>query len=195
MFCLFFRFVTAKTIHMRDTMIFYRSFYEAIQHLSINDQAILYDAIFSYGLDFKEPEMYGVTKTIWTLIKPQIDANIKRFNNGKKPKLKQLVINKEAIQEQEKSKIGGNNNNNNNNNKNVFKPPTFDEVSEYCIERKNNIDVSKFVNFYESKGWMVGKNKMKDWKACVRTWEKGSLEIKTNDQLYYENVMKQITRK
>ena len=54
-----------------------------------------------------------------------------------------------------------------------FKPPTVDEVEAYCQERMNNVDAEAFVDFYESKGWMVGKNKMKDWKAAVRTWEKG----------------------
>lgn len=56
--------------------------------------------------------------------------------------------------------------------KNLFHPPTLDEVKEYCIERNNNVDYEKWFNFYESKGWMVGKNKMKDWKAAVRTWER-----------------------
>ena len=51
-------------------------------------------------------------------------------------------------------------------------PPTLEEVSAYCEERHNNIDPQVFIDFYESKGWMVGKNKMKDWKACIRTWEK-----------------------
>lgn len=54
-----------------------------------------------------------------------------------------------------------------------FKPPTVEEVHEYCCERMNNVNAEAFVDFYESKGWMVGKNKMKDWKAAVRTWEKG----------------------
>lgn len=54
-----------------------------------------------------------------------------------------------------------------------FTPPTIDEVRDYCNERMNNVDAESFVDFYSSKGWMVGKNKMKDWKAAVRTWEKG----------------------
>ena len=55
-----------------------------------------------------------------------------------------------------------------------FIPPALDEVRTYCRERNNRVDPEAFINFYESKGWMVGKNKMKDWKAAVRTWEKGS---------------------
>lgn len=55
--------------------------------------------------------------------------------------------------------------------KKVFKKPSIDEIQEYCNERNNNVDAERFYNFYESKGWMVGSNKMKDWKAAVRTWE------------------------
>lgn len=51
-------------------------------------------------------------------------------------------------------------------------PPSLEEVTAYCSERHNNVDPNRFIDFYESKGWMVGKSKMKDWKACVRTWER-----------------------
>lgn len=53
-----------------------------------------------------------------------------------------------------------------------FIPPTIEQVKEYCKERNNSVDAEAFVDFYQSKGWMVGRNKMKDWKAAVRTWER-----------------------
>jgi hypothetical protein len=52
-----------------------------------------------------------------------------------------------------------------------FKPPTVQEVQDYCNERQNGIQAYTFVNFYQSKGWKVGNQPMKDWKAAVRTWE------------------------
>ena len=52
-----------------------------------------------------------------------------------------------------------------------FTPPTVDEVNAYCFERNSSVDPQRFVDYYTSNGWMVGKNKMKDWKAAVRTWE------------------------
>lgn len=55
-----------------------------------------------------------------------------------------------------------------------FVPPTLDEVKKYCAERNNTVDAEKWFDFYESKGWMIGKNKMKDWKSAVRTWERSS---------------------
>lgn len=57
---------------------------------------------------------------------------------------------------------------------NKFIPPTIEEVTFYCTERNNNIDANEFIDFYTAKGWMVGKNKMKDWKAAIRNWERNS---------------------
>ena len=54
----------------------------------------------------------------------------------------------------------------------TFKKPTIEEIKQYCIERNNQIDAEKFYDYYESNGWKVGKNSMKNWKAAVRTWEK-----------------------
>ena len=55
-----------------------------------------------------------------------------------------------------------------------FVPPTLEEVSAYCLERNNGVDPQRFIDFYSSKGWMIGSNKMKDWKAAVRTWEQNN---------------------
>lgn len=52
-----------------------------------------------------------------------------------------------------------------------FQKPTIEEIAAYCEERGNNIDAQQFYDFYESKGWRVGNQPMKDWKAAVRTWE------------------------
>ena len=56
-------------------------------------------------------------------------------------------------------------------NKKRFKKPSLDQVKKYCIERNNNIDAQTFIDFYDSKGWQIGKETVKSWKACVRTWE------------------------
>jgi len=68
-------------------------------------------------------------------------------------------------------------------NKRGFTPPSLEDVSKYCKERKNSVDPEVFINFYESKGWMVGKNKMKSWKAAVRTWEKNRKDLGFGVQL------------
>lgn len=61
-----------------------------------------------------------------------------------------------------------------------FTPPTIEEVSSYIAEKGYSVDADRFIDFYESKGWMVGKNKMKDWKASVRTWQNSRKESSKN---------------
>ena len=56
----------------------------------------------------------------------------------------------------------------------TFKTPSLEEVKAYCDERRNGVDPQRFVDYYTANGWMVGRNRMKDWKAAVRTWEKNS---------------------
>lgn len=58
-----------------------------------------------------------------------------------------------------------------------FQKPSLEEIRSYCQERGNKVDPEQFFNFYESKGWVVGKSPMKDWRAAVRTWEKREKEI------------------
>ncbi len=55
-----------------------------------------------------------------------------------------------------------------------FSPPSLDDVKAYCLERNNNVDAERFIDYYTANGWKVGKNSMKDWKAAVRNWEKTS---------------------
>lgn len=115
-------------------MIFYRSFYESVEGMSPVIKAEVYDAIFKYALDFKEPEFTdNVAKALFTLIKPQLDANIKRFENGKKPKTKQKESKTEAKQKQKESKIEANNNNNvnDNENNNIIIVPFQERVNSF----------------------------------------------------------------
>jgi hypothetical protein len=65
--------------------------------------------------------------------------------------------------------------------------PTFNDVLEYCMQNNLDVDPNRFINFYESKGWMVGKNKMKDWKAAVRTWVKPKQEQVIDPLVEYVN--------
>ena len=69
-----------------------------------------------------------------------------------------------------------------------FTPPSLEEVRDYCRERGNTVDPGKFIDFYESKGWMVGKNKMKDWKAAVRTWERTTPKATSETPDRYANL-------
>ena len=171
---------------MRDSIVFYRSFYEAIKEIPLEEQGVVYNAIYGYALDGIEPELTGIAKAIFLLVKPQIDANNSRYENGKKggkPKTNQTETKAEPKPNQDVTETEPNVNVNVNVNENdlkentkrkVFAKPPAEEVKAYCVERKNNVDANKFIDFYESKGWLIGKNPMKDWKACIRTWEKTS---------------------
>lgn len=97
------------------------------------------------------------------------------------------------IEKEISNKEINNNNDNDNDNERIvdessnrFIPPTVDMVSEYCLERNNSVDPEEFVDFYTSKGWLIGKNKMKDWKAAVRTWERSSKTKKRETNVFDE---------
>jgi hypothetical protein len=69
----------------------------------------------------------------------------------------------------------------------IFNKPNIDDIKKYCLERKNKINPQSFIDFYESKWWMVWKNKMKDWKACIRTRESRYENKSNNNKQQYEN--------
>ena len=72
-----------------------------------------------------------------------------------------------------------------------FTPPTVEEVFDYCNERCNNVDAQNFVDHYTGNGWVRGKTKIKDWEACVRTWEKNSKQDGGSKQ-YSDNTAQNI---
>jgi predicted phage replisome organizer len=70
----------------------------------------------------------------------------------------------------------------------IFTKPTIEEIQDYCNERNNGINAEAFYDFYESKDWYVGKNKMKDWKACVRTWEKRNTKVEAKPEWFNQDI-------
>ena len=75
------------------------------------------------------------------------------------------------------------NNNTTYSNKGRFKKPNLLDIKNYCLERQNNVDAEAFIDFYDSKDWKIGKNKMKDWKAAIRTWERRETKKPTMSKL------------
>ena len=100
----------------RDSFIFYRSFFECTKPLPPEQKAQLFDAICEYALNQKESELEAIPEAMFGLIKPQLEANIKKYLNGIKPKQKQNRSKPEAKKEQPKSKPEGNVNDNVNDN-------------------------------------------------------------------------------
>ena len=157
---------------MRDTMIIYRSFYEAIKELPKENQADIWSAVYELGLNGQEIDLQGISKTIFTLIKPQIDANLKRFENGKKPKVKKTISETEAKQEQNISETEANNNNNNNNNNKAM--PSIDEFVAYALVKVPDINKEavrmKYFSWVEN-DWSTNQKgklrKISNWKSTL----------------------------
>jgi len=121
----------------RDSFIFYRSFYEAISELPKENQADTYDAIMQYALNQKEIELTGISKAIFSLVKPQLDANYKKYENGKQKKSK-----KEAKVKQNESKAETNVNDNENVNVN---DNDNDNVGDSCVD-----GLQEVIDFYSN---------------------------------------------
>lgn len=121
--------------------------------------------------------------------------NKENGSKGGRPK-KPTITQETQVVISKPKKADSDNDSDSDNNKNIFKQPTIEQVKAYCLERNKGVDPDRWFDFYVSKGWLVGKTKMKDWKASVRTWEKETLvspiNKKTNDDIFYENVMKQL---
>lgn len=125
----------------RDSFIFYRSFYEAISELPKENQADTYDAIMQYALNQKEIELTGISKAIFSLVKPQLDANYKKYENGKQKKSK-----KEAKVKQNESKAETNVNDNENENENVNDNDNDnDNVGDSCVD-----GLQEVIDFYSN---------------------------------------------
>lgn len=172
---------------MRDSVLFYRSFYDALKNIPPEERLKVYDSIMEYGMYDRDPDLDGVALAIFLLAKPQIDANNKRYENGCRAKKKRTVSETEANVKQDLSETGAKEKEKvkekvkvKDNNK-IFIPPAVEDVRAYCTERGNSVDPQSFVDFYESKGWMIGKNKMKDWKAAVRTWERSETKTRQGE--------------
>lgn len=105
---------------VRDSYVFYKSFYDAIKELSTNNQVVLYNAINEYALNDVIPELKGSAKSVFTLIKPQIDANKKRWLNGfKGGRPNQTITKNKPINNKKETKVKPNVNVNVNDNDNV----------------------------------------------------------------------------
>lgn len=176
---------------------FYASFFDAVSRIKKKaDRADAYDAICAYALREEDPDfskMSDAAQIAFLLIKPNLDSSRRKAKSGKdggsrkasgkqngsKQEANCKQDERESEKEKEKEKEGEIENEcypptplPGGTKAKRFIPPTVDEVAAYCQERGNGLDPEAFVDFYASKGWMVGKNPMKDWKAAVRTWER-----------------------
>jgi len=172
---------------MAKEAIFVRhSFLVNMKELSMAERGRLFTAMLEYSIDGTEPVLGGNERYIWPAAKDMIDKDEQRYQEiiAKRSEAGRTSVNKRQhmlthvdtcqptttttstinttyIREDVTNVTS----------KRRFVPPTLDEVTAYCRERGNGVDPETFIDFYTSKGWMVGKNAMKDWKAAVRGWE------------------------
>lgn len=195
----------------RKQFTFYRSFWDAIQEQPSKIKAELILAICAYALDDEEPKGLSPNAAMgFRLIRPVLDTGKRKSENGKKggetkqneskteANVKQTATEKEVEIEKEKeleieieyecinkaTKPP----------RTRFSPPSVEDVRSYCFERGNRVDPQRFVDYYESNGWMVGKNKMKDWKAAVRTWERSGDSKQKKTEPTSQDILEMIAR-
>lgn len=167
----------------------YHSYLDTMEALNDAECGRLFRALLEYSATGAAPELRGNERFVFPGMRSQIDRDIEKYKakcarnreNGEKggghsppnaPERPQTPP-KDKDKDKEKDK-----------DKDISFPPngvkdsahahhpTVEEVAAYCREHGNRVDAERFVDFYASKGWKVGNQPMKDWKACVRTWER-----------------------
>ena len=198
----------------RDNMIIYRSFYEAAEALPPEEYKACMSAVFKYGMDGEETELDGIAKAMFLLMKPVIDSNNTKYENGckggrprkteptenqtetkTKPNHNQTETEVEPYEEEEVEEedikdiyISA---------REGFTPPTRDEIEIECIQKGYALDIDLFLSTYQAQGWKLGNGQqVTDWKALLKKWnisqaEKKGRKIKENNKVKPFNNFKQ----
>lgn len=143
---------------MRDSFVFHADYI-----CDLPDEYKTRFAMYAinYALNDERPQLEGLELSLWKKIARRIDTEAAKYRDiqeKRREAARKRYADKQKNQEEVQSKK-------------KFEKPSVEEVEDYCKERKNEVNARSFFDFYESKGWKVGTAKMKDWKACVRTWE------------------------
>lgn len=152
---------------------------DILDDLTREQKGELFDAIKAYQLG-EEIELSQIVKIAFSPFKNQFNRDDDKYTKTCKSRAiagskggKQKVANASKCK-QDAANVAENDSDSKSDNKNKtkrFKPPSIDEVDSYIIEKQYSVNAGQWMSHYESNGWKVGKNAMKDWKAAVRTWE------------------------
>jgi len=178
----------------RHGFIFYYSFYEAMKNLPDDVRLSLYDAIAQFSFDGEISELNGIAGNFFSLIKANLEANNRKYENGKKAKQKQTISKTEANDKQtiikseakEKEKYKEKEEAKEKEKKiemtNKFAPPTLEDIKSEIQSKNYQIDAESFFAHYESNGWVQSSGvKIKNWKMTLVTWSKRQfLQPKSN---------------
>lgn len=189
----------------RESFVFYHSFKEAIDEVADDQQLSIYQSIANYALYREEPDLVGVAKIVWVLIKPQLDANWRKYEkgcrggapkgvsnnpNGRRGKNTpetnhELTINKANVNDN----VNDNGNGNDNGWETTTTIPILSDIIEFVSEQRLDVDPNYFYDYYTSSGWTMGKKPMTDWRAALRNWSRISAKDNnnTNQQTHINN--------
>lgn len=169
----------------------YMSYLQSLAPFTDAERGRLVMAMLNYASTGEVPQFDGNERFIWPSLQMQIDRDIETYQakcsrnrengaKGGRPSKKPGVMTETErfLEKPKKPKKKKNEKEMENDNigadkpltRSKFSPPSVDEVNAYCAEKGLSIDTQRFVDYYESNGWMVGRNKMKDWRAAVRNW-------------------------
>ena len=178
----------------------FTDFLEVVEPLSDDERGRLFMAMLGYALDGSQPTLTGNERFVWAMAKQHINREVAAYKTkveagreaGRRSgEARRKQTEPKGTKPNETNQDNDNDNNNNNNNDNdiyiapapkahiYLQPPSLEEVASYCRERGNHVDPHYFHSYYESNGWRVGRNPMRDWKAAVRSWESNGLGDRT----------------
>lgn len=179
----------------KNSFVMYTEYLTQISLLSREQRGDLFTALLQYASGMEPKGMDNVTEMAFSFIKERMDRDNEKYQQTLEERRKagqlgglakkananfaKQDLAKESKEKQDIANLPDNVPDNVPGNVDVgnkkgtrFVPPTQEQVQAYSDEKGYGIDAERFVDFYASKGWMVGKNKMKDWKAAVRNWAK-----------------------
>lgn len=165
---------------------------DAIEPLGDAERGRLFTSLLTYARTGEAPQLGGNERFLFPMMRAQLDRDIaamagvsearskaaKASKSSKCEQKQQMQANAanadKSSKDKDKDKDKDDDKKGNGAREARFTPPSIEEVAAYCQERGNGVDAARFVDFYSSKGWMVGKSRMKDWRAAVRNWERSS---------------------
>lgn len=185
----------------------YVSYLESLAPFSDEEIGRMVRAMLIYTATGEIPLFDGNERFIWPTLKAQIDRDEAAYQErceknrangakGGRPKNQSVITEtewfsekpkkaKEKVKEKEKEKKKENDSDMADKppTRHLFSPPSVDDVREYCTENGYNVDPERFVDHYTSNGWMVGRNRMKDWKSAVRNWNRKDEKERLSTQM------------
>jgi hypothetical protein len=151
----------------RNSIVFYRSFFEAMRELESTTKGEVFDAIMEFSFNANEIELKGIAKTVFILIKPQLEANMRRYENGMKPKQKKANEKQSESIPQTNDNV---NDNDNVNKKKHFVAPTLPEVEWFFLDNGYKIETAtNAFHYYNEANWKDSRGKaIQNWKQKMR---------------------------